>query len=68
MNRSGADTRIFPENEVNSIAVDALTSYDTRTSVALLLTSYNKRVLPLHKEGFQLPALSRYPEMIQNAE
>ena len=53
---------------VNTMAVDALASCIARSSVTMVLTMQDKWVLVFHKEGFQLPVLSQFWEIINKAK
>ena len=47
------------------MAADALAPYVTRTSVAMILTMWNRWVLVLFEEGFQIHASYQCGEMTQ---
>ena len=49
-----AETGIFQENEVNTMAADALAPI-TMSSAAMVLTMWNNQVRAFHGEGFQPP-------------
>ena len=66
MKHSGAGNRIFWENQVNTIATDALATCVPRSSTAMLLTVYNTQVMVFHSEGFQGPLQFQRPQMIEN--
>ena len=67
VNTSGAETGIFQDHEVNTMAADALAPWVARTSATTVLTVQDKWLLALHEEGFQLPVPSCYWERVENA-
>ena len=48
------------------LTVEALYSSDTRSSVTMVKSMQEKWVLVFQKEEFQLPASSKFLEMIEN--
>ena len=61
---SGAETRIFWENQVNSMAADGLAPCVTRWSATVVLTMHGKHILVIIGKGFQLPEPSWFWEVI----
>ena len=50
-----AEAVIFLDNEVNTMAADALAPCIARSLAALALIVWDKWAFVFHKEGFQLP-------------
>ena len=66
VNSSGAETRILHENEVNTLAADALAPCVARSSAAMLFNVHNRWVLIFHEEGVQPAVPSQCWAMIGN--
>ena len=49
-------TKLIRSNRVNNMVADALALSVARLLAAMMLTMWNRQVLVLHGEGFQLPA------------
>ena len=60
----GAQSNIFWVNYVNTMATDALAPQHRQ---AISKPWWDKQILALHEEGFKLPTLSQFWEMIENA-
>ena len=58
VNPSGAETRIFLKNKINTMAADALAMQVARASAAMVLTMSYKQTLVFHEENFQICGLS----------
>ena len=58
LNLRGAEIVIFWDNQVNTIAADALATCVARSSAAMILIMQDKQVLVIHEERFQLPVPS----------
>ena len=54
VNPPGAETRIFWNNRVSTIATDDLALCINRTSATMILTIQNRQILVFYKEVFQL--------------
>ena len=67
LNPSGTETRMFRENQLNTMVVDALALCVTILSAALVLDIQNKQALLFYEEGFQLPASSQCGEILENS-
>ena len=52
LNHFATETRIFWDNYDTPMAVDALAHGTTKSSVAMLLTVQNLKVIHFHREGF----------------
>ena len=65
-NPSGAETRIFWENKVNTMAADALDSCVFKTSAAMIFNMSDKQLLVFHEEGFPLPVPFQHQEIMEN--
>ena len=63
---SDAETSIFRNNWVNTIATDALAPYIPRSSETMLLAMSDKWFLVFHEVGFQLLVPSQYWETMEN--
>ena len=66
INPSGAETKIFWDNWVTTMAVNALAPCTPKSSETLLLMMLNEQVLVFQKEGFQLAVSSQYCKMTEN--
>ena len=54
-NPSGAVTKIFRENYLNTVVVDPMAPFVTRPSAAPVFSVQHRRILYFHEVGFQLP-------------
>ena len=48
------------------MAADILVAWVTRPSAAMVLTMLDEEILVFHKDGLELPAPSRYGELLEN--
>ena len=48
------ETHIFPENQMNTVAVDALVPQGARASVAMILNMKTKQIFDFHEAEFQI--------------
>ena len=62
---SEAETRIFWDNQINSLATDVLISYSARTLASMVLTVQYKHIFVVHEIGFPLPASSKCQVIIE---
>ena len=53
-----AETAVFQENLIDTMAADVLATPGARTSEVMVLTILEKCVIVFHKDGFQLPLCS----------